>query len=50
MKYKVTNVLEQEVKCGKLVFKPKETKILDNIPGEGFKIEKVEKTIKLEGK
>uniref|UniRef100_A0A6M3IQK2 Uncharacterized protein n=1 Tax=viral metagenome TaxID=1070528 RepID=A0A6M3IQK2_9ZZZZ len=52
MKYKVTNLLEQEVKCGKLLFKPKETKILDKIPGEGFHIEKIEteKKIKLEDK
>lgn len=54
MKYKVTNLLEQDVKCGKLLFKSKETKILENIPGEGFHIEKLEKTngkvIKLEDK
>ena len=50
MKYKVTNPLNQRVKCGKLVFEANETKILDKIPGEGFNIEKVEKTTKLEGK
>jgi len=42
MKYKVTNSLEQTVKCGKLVFLPKETKVLDYIPGKGFHIEEIE--------
>ena len=41
MKYKITNPLEQTVNCGKLVFGPKETKILDNIPGSGFIIEEI---------
>ena len=46
MKYKVTNPLEQPIKCGKLVFSPKETKILEKIPGEGFIIEELEESRK----
>jgi len=46
MKYKVTNPLEQTVKCGKLVFAPKETKVLEFAP-EGFNIEKIEQTEQL---
>lgn len=42
MKYKITNPLEQIVNCGSLSFGPKETKIMDSIPGEGFIIEEIE--------
>lgn len=41
-KYSVTNTLEQTIRCGKLTFLPKETKILDYIPGTGFHIEEIE--------
>jgi len=47
IKYRVTNLLEQTVSCGALVFGPKETKILDKIPGDGFHIEQVEETEKV---
>lgn len=54
MKYKVTNPLNQKVKCGNLEFEPNETKLLNKVPGEGFHVEKVtektEKIIKLEDK
>lgn len=49
MKYKVTNPLEQTVNCGKLVFAPKETKVLDFKP-EGFHIEEIEQKEELKNK
>lgn len=42
MKYKITNPLEQTVRCGDLVFGPKETKKMAYIPGDGFHVEKIE--------
>jgi hypothetical protein len=41
-KYKIKNPLDQPVRCGYLYFNPKETKILDFIPGKGFIIEEIE--------
>jgi hypothetical protein len=54
MKYKVTNKLECPLKCGKINFAPKETKILDFKPqSDRFIIEeiteKVEEPKKLKG-
>ena len=49
MKYKITNPLEQKVRCGKLTFGPGETKDLDYIPGNGFHVEKIEKTKESKG-
>lgn len=41
--YKVTNKLEQPVKYKDIVFKPSETKILDEKPhSDKFNIEKIE--------
>ena len=43
MKYKVTNKLEQSIRCGKIEFRPKETKVLDFNPGsDRFNIEEIE--------
>jgi hypothetical protein len=54
MKYKITNKLEQAVKCGNLLFLPKETRILDfKIASDRFHVEQineeVEKPIKTNG-
>jgi hypothetical protein len=46
MKYKITNPLEQRVRCGKYLFEAKETKIMDIIPGVGFIIEEIEENEK----
>jgi len=47
MKYKVTNRLEQPLRCGKIEFLPKETKILDFKPeSDRFIIEEIEQVEK----
>jgi hypothetical protein len=52
MKYKVTNLLEQPIRFGKIEFLPKETKILNVKPeSDKFHIEELEmpEKIKLKG-
>ena len=53
MKYKVTNKLEQPIRCGKIEFGAKETKILEFRPdSDRFNIEEleeIEKKPKLKG-
>jgi len=44
-KYKNTNIFEQPIKAGNLVFQPKETKILD-YKIDGFHVEEIEETEK----
>lgn len=55
MKYKVTNKSEHPVRCGKIEFRPKETKIMEVKPSsdrfhvEELKEEEQEKPKKLKG-